>query len=147
MNPEILKQIMQQGGGQPQPGGQPGGAPGNFDPNTNPFEAIMAGMKQPGGQPDPTAGGAPQPGAQPGGIPPGTTMTGGQPQVPDSQLAQGKNPSATKSLVQAVNALQAYVAASTNPDDIALGRNLIKLITRLITKAEDQQLGNLQQGF
>ena len=141
-----------QRGGQPQPGGQPGQQPQGqsaFNPDQNPFESIIADLqnKQPsqGGMEE--AMGAAQEQGQPGGMPPGMKMSGGTPQLPTSQLEEGKNPSATKSLTQAISALQQFIAQSTDHDDIALGRNLIKLITRLIAKAEDAQLGNLEKGF
>lgn len=140
----------------------------NFDPNQNPFQSIIAGLKnpnqagaQPGGQPggidlasmmgasggaqsqDPTQG-QPQPQGGPAG---GMPTIPGAPTLPPSQLEQGKNPSSTKPLVQAITALQNYIATETDRDNILLGRNIIKLLTQLVTKSEDAQLGNLQKGY
>src|SRR3990167_7913913 len=110
----------------------------NFDPNQNPFESILAGLQKPG-----QGGGQGRQGGAAGGPPamPGT------PTLPPSQLEQGKNPSSTKPLVQAIGALQNYISSETDRDNILLARNVIKLLTQLVTKSEDSQLGNLQKGY
>ena len=135
----------------------------NFNPDQNPFESILSGigsgqqagggqqmgqdmmalLGQGGGATPPQ--GAPQPGGQQ--IPPGLQMAGAQPMLPESQLEAGKNPSATKSLVQAIGAIQNFIAQSTSRDDIMIGRNIVKLLTRLVNSSEDTQLKNLEQGY
>ena len=97
---------------------------------------------QGGGQP-PAGAAAPQPQGGPGGPPamPGT------PTLPPSQLEQGKNPSSTKPLVQAISALQNYIASETDRDNILLARNVVKLLTQLVSKSEDSQVANLEKGY
>ena len=134
----------------------------NFDPNQNPFESILAGLQKPGQGGSPGQGEGPdlasilsQGGAQPtpttpqpqGGAAGGPPAIPGTPQLPPSQLEQGKNPSSTKPLVQAIGALQNYIASETDRDNILLARNVIKLLTQLVTKSEDSQLGNLKKGY
>jgi len=134
----------------------------NFDPNQNPFESILAGLQKPGQGGGPGRQGSPdlasilsQGGAQPtptapqtqGGAAGGPPAMPGTPTLPPSQLEQGKNPSSTKPLVQAIGALQNYISSETDRDNILLARNVIKLLTQLVTKSEDSQLGNLQKGY
>lgn len=119
-----------QGGGQPQQG-----AGSQFDANQNPFQSILDGLKQQEAQPS----------QQPQG--PQPIMTASGPQMPPNQLEPGKNPSGARPLTQAISALQNYIAQSTNRDNILIARNVIKLLTSLVSKEEDTQLGNLQQGY
>jgi len=137
----------------------------NFDPNQNPFQSILAGLQKPGqGSGTGEQGGldlasilgqggeggaqsapvTPQPQGEAAGGPPAMP---GTPTLPPSQLEQGKNPSSTKPLVQAISALQNYISSETDRDNILLARNVIKLLTQLVTKSEDSQLNNLNKGY
>lgn len=129
---------MQQGGGQPSPEGQGGQQP-EFNPDANPFESILAGLQQNGPQAAAAQSQQPQ-GPQP-------IMTAGGPQMPANQLEPGKNPSGSRPLGQAVSALQNYIAQSTDRDNIMIARNIVKLLTNLMNKEEDSQIGNLEQGY
>lgn len=131
MDPKILQLLQQgqQGGGQGQ----------DFNADQNPFEGILASMQ--GGQ------GAPTPGTQaPQPAPQGQMVAPGQ-QPMESQLEKGKNPSATKFLTQAIQAIQNYINASTDKDTIMLGRNIVKLLSKLIDQEEEGQLSNLNKGY
>lgn len=133
MDPKIL-QLMQQG--------QQGGGQGQeFNADQNPFEGILASMQ--GGQGAPQAQAEPQ---APQQMPQGQMVAPGQ-QPMESQLEKGKNPSATKFLTQAIQAIQNYINASTDKDTIMLGRNIVKLLSKLIDQEEDGQLGNLDKGY
>lgn len=139
MDPKLLQQLSQ---------GQQSGGQAGFDPNVNPFESLESGGAAPAApQPQapvaPGAGAAPQ--AGPGGALAVSPVAGLTPPV--NQLEAGKGTGKEKSLVDAVRALHSYISESTDRDSILMGRNLIKLITRLINRGEDEQLGNLERGF
>lgn len=94
----------------------------------NPFEGILRGGQQ---------------GEMPGGA-----SQGGQPQDPEAemkrlqemqdpkrnQLLQGANPGQSKYLLGAIQQIQGFIAESTERDEIAIGRSIIQLLTRLVAK-------------
>jgi len=159
---EILQQQQaQQGAGQaPQGAPQPGGA----GEGANPFEDILA---QFGAQQQQAPEGATQPtpeamaamgGGQPGGGPEVGGMGGGQQAIQktqqidpqtgqpiEDQTQKGTLTGTSKFLVGAIQQLQGYLQASDDRDDIATGRSVITLLTRLIDKDQQSETSKLQQ--
>lgn len=112
-----------------------------FNPDQNPFEQILAQLKQQGGQTQlPTGGGADAAAPQGGQLPPNITMgPDGQPQqVPDA-TQPGINPGTTKFLLSALQQLQQFIGAATDRDEIAVGRSIIMLLTKLINNDQTRQ--------
>lgn len=132
----------------------------NFDPNQNPFESVLAGMKpqadgmSQGQSPEALMammsgqGGMPAPQGQTQGQSPMPMPQGpGAMEMPPGQLEMGKGAGKSKPLTDAIRALQEYINQSTDKDSILMGRNIIKLLTRLMDRAEEEQLGNLNKGY
>lgn len=59
-----------------------------------------------------------------------------------NQLLPGANPGNSKYLLGAIQQIQGFIANSTERDEIAIGRSLIQLLTRLVSK--DQEKMNAQ---
>lgn len=126
----------------PQEGGSPmGEAPEGFNPDQNPFESILAGLK--GGQSAPM-GEAPQEPARPAPQPQGgQNIPGANPNLPKDQTQEGVTTGNTKHLLSAIQALQQYITASHDRDEILIGRNMIRLINQLIEKDQATEQDSL----
>lgn len=110
------------------------------DPSQNPFTAILKGGAAPTAQPMPQM--APQGPAQGGGMAPQMmkAMQGGQ--MPQDQTQQGANPGTSKFLMQAMQALHGFIGESQDRQEIAIGRSIMQLLSRLIER--DQQVQSQQ---
>jgi len=119
-----------QGGGQPQ--GQP-------MPQGGGMPAGLAGGQ--GGQAPVTGGPQEGAGASPAsGMDPAELQRMQAMQDPkQNPLLPGANPGGSKFLVGAIQQLQGYIAEETDRDEIAIGRSIIQLLTRLIAKDQDKQ--------
>jgi hypothetical protein len=118
-----------------------GGAPEDFNPDQNPFEGILASLQ--GGQEAPMGQAPQQPSAptpQPQG---GQNVPGAAPQLPKDQTQEGVVTGNTKHLLSAVSALQQYITASHDRDEILIGRNMIRLLTQLIEKDQATEQDSL----
>lgn len=56
-----------------------------------------------------------------------------------NQLLPGANPGTSKFLLGAIQQLQGFIADSTERDEIAIGRSVIQLLTRLVAKDQQRQ--------
>ena len=114
--PEGMAQAAKAGGGQPIGPGGPSG--GGFNPDQNPFEAILAEGQQE----------APIP-----------------PQVPIEErpieLQPGKTGDNSKPLLSAIHNLHNYISLSTSDaNEIRVVRNLISALTKLISSDQERSV-------
>ncbi len=112
--------------GQPAPQGQP-------VIGQNPFMHIINGMQPAGGQ------GQPQ---QPQ-LPPQQNVPSGQ--APKNQLQPGVDGGNTKPLLSAVQAIQTYIAGSTDATEIQIARSIVQLLVKLIARDQQSQQAQLGQ--
>ncbi len=108
----------------------------NFNPDTNPFEAIVNAGKAPAA---PQGGQGPTPQQmQQGGVM-------GKPMVktPPNQMDYGAVGGTTPALTSALQAMQKFLAESQDATEIALGRSIIALISKLIDADQQKQMGQL----
>lgn len=110
-----------------------------FNPDQNPFTEILSQLGQGGQQPQ----GMPQAPQTP--IQPGQEGMG-EDQMMQDQLQPGVNPSSTKFLSQAINALQQFITQADDRDSILIGRNIVQLLAKLIEKEEGKQSEQLGAG-
>lgn len=124
--------------------------PQDFNPDQNPFEAILAGMGGAQGQ-------APQgmPAGMPQGMPPMGPGEGspagmpqlpqGGPQMPGQPPMPGQDPKGgTKFLISALQNLHQYLGAAQDEVDVAAVRGLIQIMTRLISRDQENMMKNSQ---
>lgn len=115
----------------------------------NPFEDVLSRLGQ-GGQspqqpPQGEGGSPPMPqGGQPmGGSP---MMQGGMnTKMPKNQLNEGEDTGGSPYLLSALQALQRFITGSSDPQTIAIARNISMLITRLIERDQQGQTERLPQ--
>lgn len=125
------------------------------DPNLdkNPFEGILAQLQSrqsAGGQPSPIMQGLPPAGGTPAGGPPpqmmAQTMAGGkQPKMPPNQLNPGEDSGNSQELLSAIQQLQRYIVAESDPNNITVVRSIISLIAKLVQKDQEQQAAMIPQ--
>ena len=114
----------------------------NFNPDANPFESILASLKeQPQGQPQggPTQGGPTPQQMQQGG------MMGKPIKTPPDQTAYGETSGGTPFLTQAIKAMENFLKESTDTEEIAMGRSIVGMLSRLIANDQEKQMGQLQK--
>lgn len=140
MDPKLLALLQQSQGGQDQENPQEQSMPGdsgedagfsigNGQFDQNPFSHILADMQnQPQGQP---AAQAPQPSPAPQG---GQNVPGADKNLPQDQTQPGVVTGNTKHLLGAIQSIQQYITASSDRDEILIGRNIIRLLNQLIEK-------------
>lgn len=129
----------QQQGGQPQ--AAPQQAPQGEEPfslgdhfDQNPFEGILNKQQA---APAPEAGQGAMQGQE---IDPQAVEQYQQMQDPKhNPLLPGANPGGSKFLVGAIQQLQGYIGESTERDEIAIARAVIRLLTKLIDKDQETQ--------
>lgn len=73
----------------------------------------------------------------------GGMMGGKAVDMPENQLDYGSTGDASRDLVSAINSIENYIKRSTNRDQIALGRQLILMIGRLMQSDQTEQLDKL----
>ncbi len=109
--------------------------------------SLMGGQQ--GGMP-------PMPSFQPDANSPMAQMMGGQQETPQGQpqmlpenmpeaLQPGKTGDSTKPLLMAISALHGYIAASTDPGEVALIRKVVSLLTNLIQRDQEKSTAMMQQ--
>jgi len=109
---------------------QPNPQSSGFNPDQNPFEAIMGKIQGQGAsqQPSPVQSGPT------GGMP----QQGQVPEDPTNPAVPGQTGDNTKPLIMAIQALHNYIAMSTDIRTQNIVRNLIAMLTSLVSK--DQQV-------
>lgn len=151
MDPRVLAALQQQqGGAQPQGGqAQAQAVPGQGG-GENPFASLLASFGQGASPQDAMAGGPMAQGLMQGGqggqAPTEYDPQTGQPIMPPDQTQPGTMTGNSKFLVQAINALQGYIQASGDRDEIATGRSIIALLSRLIEQDQTNEAAKLPQG-
>ena len=149
MDPQILAILQQQQ--QSQGGNQPRDIPAQDGEEQNPFSNILSGFGQAGVSPQadmqgsPLAQGMMQGGEQNQQQPQIDPKTG-QPIIPPDQTQEGIATGNSKFLVSAIQSLQGFIQASSDRDEIATGRSIIALLSRLIEKDQTQEAAKLPQG-
>lgn len=121
----------------------------DFNPDQNPFTAILNASKSSGASmqgPQGSQGPQTPPQAGPNGrqLPP--QIAGMAVKTPPNQLDYGSVGGTTPQLTQALQAMQKFIAESQDPNEIAIGRQIIVLMTQLITRDQQKQVGQLAQG-
>lgn len=122
-------------------------SPGNpFSDIISKFQERASQGQQPQGAPM-----GPQGGQMPSGphMMPHGQMMGGVPtdeeQTPN-QLQRGETGDNTQNLLKAVTAVQGYIANSTNPQEIAVARSIVVLMSKLISLDQENARKALDQG-
>ncbi len=109
-----------------------------MDQSQSPFANIIAKMKT-------DMGGQGMMGGQPGQ--PQDASTGSMQDMasgePVNQLLPNQTADNTQGLIGALSSMQKYIASSTNPQEIALARQIASLLTQLIAREHQKGLGNL----
>jgi hypothetical protein len=62
-----------------------------------------------------------------------------------NQMLPGANPGGSKFLLGAIQQIQGYIAESTERDEIAIGRSIIQLLTRLVDKDQKKMAEKIAQ--
>lgn len=122
---------------------------GNPQLDGNPFQGILAQIQSrqsAGGQPPQ---GMPMQGTPPAGGPPpqmmAQMMAGGKPKMPPNQLNPGEDSGNSQELLSAIQQLQRYIVAESDPNNITVVRSIISLITKLVQKDQEQQAAMIPQ--
>lgn len=61
-----------------------------------------------------------------------------------NQLAKGQTGDNSQNLMRALQALHKYIADSTDPSEISMGRGIILLLSKLIEKDQQAQVSKLK---
>ncbi len=106
----------------------------------NPFEEIVNSAKSQG-QPSAQPAQQPQPQGQPGG-----PMAGKMMKTPPNQLDYGAVGGTTPALTGALQSMQKFIGETQDATEIAIGRTIITLLTKLIQADQQKQTAQLPQG-
>ena len=117
-------------------------APSDFNPDQNPFESILSGMKglgSEGSATDPAqmygqmqSQSAPQGGQMPSGA-------GMMAPDPNDVTQPGANPGTSKHVLGALAALQKFISESDDIQEIQAIRGVIQILTRVMERDQEKQ--------
>lgn len=132
-----------------QPQGQ---QPSSFNPDANPFEDLISAGAA--GQQSPMAGMMAQMGGASGGQPspqggmPQTPKVGpdGMPMQPDA-LMPGKTGDNSRPLLGAISQLHQFIAGSTDPQEIAMIRQMVSMLTSLVQRDQSRSTQMMQDAI
>lgn len=114
----------------------------NFNPDQNPFEQMIAQSaagQQPSMQNMPQQGMSPQ-----GQMPQQESPTGDMGEQPEA-LQMGKTGDNTRPLLGAITQLHQFIASSTSPEEINIVRQIVSLLTRLVSRDQEKSGQMMQQ--
>lgn len=126
-----------------------------FNPDQNPFEFLINGQSAPRGMgASPLGSGAPisgQPqdmsqGGMGEGMMNGGMSAGSGQNIPEA-LQPGKTGDATKPLLGAIQMLHGFIAASQDPEEINMVRQIVSLLTNLIQRDQQRSSDMMNQAM
>jgi hypothetical protein len=121
---------------------QPSDPSSGFNPDQNPFEALIAagakGQSAPPQMPDPSQGG------QAPATPP-TPQVGPDGMPLNDATQPGKTGDSTRPLLGAISQLHQFIAMSTDPQEIQMIRQVVSMLTNLIQKDQQRSSQMMQQ--